>query len=406
MVRRLCGDLESDHKQKDDPDYEGGPLSLHSLSLGRMDLTIRQCILPINPGLICHDRRRPSKVRLVVGAIAIAIALGAGFWAGSTIASSDPTVPARAETISIAVRTMTVERSVVFEGEVLRMVEHQLTADQSGRITGLMSDGIASEGSVVFTINSVPVVLAEGSIPSYRDLSIGDVGEDVRQLQEFLDRQGHTIGEADGRFGSATRVAVRDWQKTNSAEATGTVQLGSIQWVPTTPVVVSSGETRVGEWVDSSSVIVEILARKPSFRLRLGEQRNLVPEEPLLLVDFGTRQVPAALGQGIVDEFGTSYLLEPLQGDSICEEPCLEVGFRESGTIPIEVVFVPETTGPAVPVAAIRYSEDGHAFVRNLSGTELEIRVLAVDSGMAVVDGIDEGVEILLPADEAFPGVG
>lgn len=65
-----------------------------------------------------------------------------------------------------------------------------------------------SSGQVVLTINSRPLILLPGSFPTYRDITQGDTGEDVRQLQEALASLGYRV-RADGSFGAATAKAVR-----------------------------------------------------------------------------------------------------------------------------------------------------------------------------------------------------
>ena len=84
---------------------------------------------------------------------------------------------------------------------------------KSGRqiVTRLPDDGTAlSEGDVALTVSGRPVFLLEGSEPSYRDLGPGIVGEDVRQLEQALERLGFDPGPADGVYDAGTEAAVAE----------------------------------------------------------------------------------------------------------------------------------------------------------------------------------------------------
>ena len=56
-----------------------------------------------------------------------------------------------------------------------------------------------------------------------RLLRHGSAGEDVKQLQQYLIQLGYDLGKwgADGEFGDATELAVKDFQKKNGLEADG-----------------------------------------------------------------------------------------------------------------------------------------------------------------------------------------
>jgi hypothetical protein len=58
---------------------------------------------------------------------------------------------------------------------------------------------------------------------------------------------------------------------------------------------------------------------------------------------------------------------------------------------------IPETNGPAVPVAAISSGPGNQAYVTAPDGSQLPITVIESSNGLSVVDGIDAGTEILLP---------
>lgn len=77
----------------------------------------------------------------------------------------------------------------------------------------------------------------------YTTLRRGDSGEDVSILQQKLKSQGADIS-VDGKFGSATEQAVKDFQKTYGLTVDGVVG-------PKTWAALNSNETQV-DWVKMS----------------------------------------------------------------------------------------------------------------------------------------------------------
>lgn len=59
----------------------------------------------------------------------------------------------------------------------------------------------------VVEVSGRPVIVLRGSVPGYRDLTVGDSGSDVRQLQSALRACGYRIA-VDGELGAATAAAV------------------------------------------------------------------------------------------------------------------------------------------------------------------------------------------------------
>lgn len=63
-------------------------------------------------------------------------------------------------------------------------------------------------GAEIAAISGQPIFLLEGQLPAYRDLTAGDTGPDVTQLQTGLARAGYDAGRS-GRIDDATVEAVR-----------------------------------------------------------------------------------------------------------------------------------------------------------------------------------------------------
>lgn len=68
-----------------------------------------------------------------------------------------------------------------------------------------------------------------------------------------------------------------------------------------------------------------------------------------------------------------------------------------SSTLSVKFTLVPPTSGPLVPALAIQTDRVGGSFVVLADSTRRSIRVVAVDGGLAIVDGLDVGETIALP---------
>lgn len=84
----------------------------------------------------------------------------------------------------------------------------------------------------------------DGSEPekTWRDLSKGDYGDDVTEMQNMLLSLGYDLGSygADGDFGSATDKAVRAFQKNNALDADGVC--GEKTWAALLKLVEAEGD--------------------------------------------------------------------------------------------------------------------------------------------------------------------
>ncbi|MCI0544125.1 MAG: hypothetical protein L0Z49_06720, partial [Actinobacteria bacterium] len=135
------------------------------------------------------------------------------------------------------------------------------------------------------------------------------------------------------------------------------------------------------------------------------EQRALVPLDAPVDVSYGGGVWQAATVQTIEFEDPQGFtelrlILESEDGGSVCGSECADWVPLESRTdFPAQVIVVPETTGPVVPVAAISTEPDGSTFLTRGSGETADVEVVASANGLAVVDGVQVGDVVLLPSD-------
>lgn len=101
-------------------------------------------------------------------------------------------------------------------------------ASCEGYVVGLIKKGDSpllvylkdSDAPLWFDLNRhAPVGIEEGTVPN--PLKRGDIGEDVRAMQQALIGMSYLGGSADGNFGQMTEAAVRAYQADMGLDATG-----------------------------------------------------------------------------------------------------------------------------------------------------------------------------------------
>ena len=106
-----------------------------------------------------------------------------------------------------------------------------------GTYTELPVDGdkIAC-GDVLYRVDDQPVLLMCGTVPAYRDLHAGDVGNDVRQLNTNLHDLGYDAGVAidpnNSGFTWRTQQALEKLQRDKGFEVTGQLHIGDAVFLP------------------------------------------------------------------------------------------------------------------------------------------------------------------------------
>ncbi|WCB93380.1 hypothetical protein DSM104299_02093 [Baekduia alba] len=82
-------------------------------------------------------------------------------------------------------------------------------------------------GGVIYRVDEHPVLLLCGAVPAYRALRVGDVGQDVRQLNRNL----HLRGAGDA-FTTKTEQALEGLQRRKGVHVDGSLALGDAVFLP------------------------------------------------------------------------------------------------------------------------------------------------------------------------------
>jgi peptidoglycan hydrolase-like protein with peptidoglycan-binding domain len=202
--------------------------------------------------------------RRIVVTSAVVLVLVAGGGTGAYIATqrgngaaAASTPPAPAATATVTRTDLTTTESV--NGTLGYTGSHDITSQAHGTLTALAAEGsTVTRGQTLYEVDGSPVVLMYGDKPAWRTLGSGvSDGPDVKQLDENLIALGYATKDTltpSNHFSDADAAAVKRWQKALGVDQTGTVQLGSIVFLPG-PIRVATHRIEVGASVNPGMVI-------------------------------------------------------------------------------------------------------------------------------------------------------
>jgi peptidoglycan hydrolase-like protein with peptidoglycan-binding domain len=146
-------------------------------------------------------------------------------------------------------------------------------------LTALAREGsLVGRGGVLYRADGEPVVLLYGATPAFRDLTLGDSGDDVLQLERNLLALGHSPGVVDGDYTADTAVAVAAWQELLGVAETGTVELGRVVFLPGARRIGGHVAT-IGDLLSDGTEVVETSSDRRSVEVELDvDMQSLVRE--------------------------------------------------------------------------------------------------------------------------------
>lgn len=248
-------------------------------------------------------------------------------------------------------------------------------------------------GGVLTEIESRPVFVFAGRFVFYRDLSSGDRGADVTQLQAGLRASGHAIPAAEtGTFGPATAAAVKALFAAAGYPAPNGFPLADLAVARDLPATVFKVPA-VGMRLDDGGTVATVaqghlvarvsLDAAASIRIEKGQQAEVtVNNENRLTGRVAT--LPA-----------TTAHSDPQVTIAFTATPSKELAGRAAVAI-ITVKAVPRA-GLIVPTRAVADGPDGTAHVILKTGTErrsVTVHILGSLNGRSVIEPADSSVTL------------
>jgi hypothetical protein len=154
-----------------------------------------------------------------------------------------------------------------------------LTAPVGGVLTRqpCTTAGTLTSGSVVAHVDERPLLGLHTRVPLYRDLQVGDRGDDVRAVQDELSRLGRPV-DGDGRLGPRTARVVTALLREAGAElpeAPGVLSRDQVVWLPR-PTTATTTCTALGATLAPGDTLAS--APAPVTAVRLSTRpRDLAP---------------------------------------------------------------------------------------------------------------------------------
>jgi peptidoglycan hydrolase-like protein with peptidoglycan-binding domain len=263
------------------------------------------------------------------------------------------------------------------------------------------------QGSVLYTVNLRPVVIAQGQIPSFQALASGSSGEDVSQLQGMLAARGFFRATPDGKFAYTTMLAVKAWQKSLGVPEDGVVQPRDVVFVPSLPtrVALDAEVIHRGGIVTGGEPVVKGLPTVPAFTIPVTQsQSGLMPDGTRVEIVSGEATWDAVVTSQTTDpQNGITIILSGKDGSTICGQDCGSIAVTGQSLLPSKVVTVESVSGPVVPSAALISSADGTVSVIDAMGVSHHVTVMTSARGMSVIEGVPAGTRVRVPATVKLP---
>ena len=343
-------------------------------------------------------RRERHAVRVLVMTVVVAIAGGLGWWgARATMPSASTALPLESVVLTAMSQQGSVGRALTLNVTAERPVAQLATNALPGVVTAVHTGGEVATGGVLYEVAGTPVRALRGDVPFYRDLARGTKGQDVRQLDEALIELGYSTGAPSEDFGPRIEAAVKSWQKAMGRERTGVVAQGEVIAFTNLPssvrlddaiapgLVLSGGEASVFAPVGTLDFVLSVSA----------DQGAMIAIGTAVDVAFDGFTWPAVVaGSRASDDGSVRFILTAPGGGAVCGSDCGALPGEEKMSLLATVHVVPPVEVVTVPVAAIRSSVQGAAYVETSSGDHVDVTVLGSSGGVAVVDGLPAGVEV------------
>ena len=150
-----------------------------------------------------------KKISLIIGLVAVVgTAVFIGRQSGGDSTSNTLLITPR------SVERRDLSDVLTVSGEVRRDETKKINSAVDGKVSQInVEDGDTVEiGDGVFALDGRTAVAVPGDFSFYRELTVGSVGPDVKQLETILNDGGYIIRDVDTLFTEDTRSALAKWQ--------------------------------------------------------------------------------------------------------------------------------------------------------------------------------------------------
>ena len=279
-----------------------------------------------------------------------------------------------------------------------------------GTYTELPDDGDKVDcGDVLYRVDENPVLLLCGTVPAYRDLNMGNEGNDVRQLNRNLHELGYDADPDDSDFTWKTEEALSKLQDDEGLDATGALGIGDAVFLPGSARISKvtgelGGAARPrGPVVQATSDTVEVqveLDPSDQGEVKKGDRAQITLPGNSSVKGRVDRLGKVARVAGKDDDAGTATIPAYLSLD----EPTKARGLDEA-PVQAEITTKGVESALSVPVTAIvGKSGGGFAVEAERDGGQhelvaVELGLFGTTDGRVEVEGdLREGDQVVVPS--------
>jgi hypothetical protein len=295
--------------------------------------------------------------------------------------------------------------------------DYSVVNQAQGIVTDLPAVGdIVKPGQVLYEVNGSPVVLLRGSVPSYRSLSQGMSGPDVRELNADLVALGYaTAAELDPTsddFTWRTRDALKKLQDDLGVDKTGVLALGQAVFLPT-PVRITAQSIAVGTPAPPGSAILSATStlRRVTIDLDAAQQSQVKVGDRVIITLPDNTTTP-----GVVTSVGTVATTPSDSSDTGDTTPTIAVevtpthpaatGHLDQAPVLVSITTATVKHALVVPVnALLALANGGYAVEISSGGTRhlvpVDIGIFDDADGLVQVSGsgLSAGQRVVVPAE-------
>ncbi|MGH7733279.1 MAG: efflux RND transporter periplasmic adaptor subunit [Gemmatimonadales bacterium] len=269
-------------------------------------------------------------------------------------------------------------------------------------------------GDVLYRVDDAPVLLLCGPVPAYRNLRAGDVGNDVRQLNQNLHTLGYDggleIDPTDEAFTPKTQTALEKLQHDKGVAVTGELGIGGAVFLPE-PARIAKVTGELGGPAQPGSQVLDATSDTPEVQVALdpSQQGEIKAGDAAQITLPGNR-----LATGKVERLGTvAQILAGPNGNGgaatipayiSLDDPAAARGF-DAAPVQVDIATEGVQNVLSVPVTAL-VGKTGGGFAVEVVRTDGRHELVAVklglfdtSAGRVQVEGdLREGDQVVVPS--------
>ncbi|MGI5242293.1 peptidoglycan-binding domain-containing protein [Dactylosporangium sp. CA-139066] len=311
--------------------------------------------------------------------------------------------------VTVAVEAGELIDATAYDGQLQR--EFEVDVPAPARVAGaaalvvtatpMVAGGPVRSGQVLVEVSGRPVIALSGAFPAYRDLTAGDTGRDVRQLQAALGSPvtgtftARTEADVERMYRRAGYAPVMiDVPATATAPAARHVQVpaGELAFVPGLPAEIGTVRVRLGGTATGS--LLSVVTGAWQVRVPLAGDRPAPAEAGVALrLGAGPFEGRPATPDGVVDVPGRDPASPPTQA------AVMTIG---GGAAPASAhvgdaqqVIAERAHSPAgsliVPLSALWTAADGTVNLTLESGVQVPVTISVRANGRSAVVPVTPG---------------